>query len=138
LLFSEHTNETIARGCICCSISLAPNTIAIATVTALGVRLWSHSPGLALVIAIAMVISMALAGLAGAAIPLILTRFRQDPAESASIILTTVTDVTGFLSFLGLATLQCACYSVPDRGSEPPRLEATDADGWWRRGLAAP
>jgi magnesium transporter len=83
----------------------ALNGIAIAIVTALGVLLWSHSPGLALVIAIAMVISMALAGLAGAAIPLILTRFGQDPAQSASIILTTITDVTGFFSFLGLATL---------------------------------
>jgi magnesium transporter len=81
------------------------NGIAIATVTALGVLTWSRSAGLALVIAIAMVISMALAGLAGAAIPLILTRLGQDPAQSASIILTTVTDVVGFFSFLGLATL---------------------------------
>jgi magnesium transporter len=83
----------------------ALNGTAIAIVTALGVLLWSHSTGLALVIAIAMVISMALAGLAGAAIPLILTRLGQDPAQSASIILTTVTDVVGFFSFLGLATL---------------------------------
>ena len=81
------------------------NGIAIAIVTALGVLTWSRSAGLALVIAIAMVISMALAGLAGAAIPLILTRLGQDPAQSASIILTTVTDVVGFFSFLGLATL---------------------------------
>jgi magnesium transporter len=81
------------------------NGIAIAIVTALGVLAWSRSAGLALVIAIAMVISMALAGLAGAAIPLILTRLGQDPAQSASIILTTVTDVVGFFSFLGLATL---------------------------------
>jgi magnesium transporter len=83
----------------------AANGVAIAIVTALGVLAWSRSAGLALVIAIAMVISMALAGLAGAAIPLILTRLGQDPAQSASIILTTVTDVTGFFSFLGLATL---------------------------------
>lgn len=83
----------------------ALNGIAIAIVTALGVLAWSRSTGLALVIAIAMVLSMALAGLAGAAIPLILTRLGQDPAQSASIILTTVTDVVGFFSFLGLATL---------------------------------
>lgn len=81
------------------------NGTAIAVVTGLGVLVWSRSAGLALVIAVAMVISMALAGLAGAAIPLILTRLRQDPAQSASIILTTVTDVVGFFSFLGLATL---------------------------------
>ena len=83
----------------------ALNGIAIAVVTGIGVLLWSSSTGLALVIGVAMVISMALAGLAGAAIPLVLTRLGQDPAQSASIILTTVTDIVGFLSFLGLATL---------------------------------
>jgi magnesium transporter len=83
----------------------ALNGIAIAIVTGLGVMLWSQSAGLALIIATAMVISMALAGLAGAAIPLLLTRMGQDPAQSASILLTTVTDVVGFFSFLGLATL---------------------------------
>lgn len=83
----------------------ALNGIAIALVTALGVLAWSRSGGLALIIGVAMVISMALASLSGAAIPLILTRLRQDPAQSASIILTTVTDVVGFFSFLGLATL---------------------------------
>lgn len=83
----------------------ALNGVAIAIVTAAGVLMWSRSPGLALVISIAMVLSMALAGLAGAAIPLVLTRLGQDPAQSASIILTTVTDIVGFFSFLGLATL---------------------------------
>lgn len=83
----------------------ALNGLAIALVTSLGVLLWSRSPGLALVIGVAMVISMALAGLAGAGIPLLLTRLGQDPAQSASIILTTITDVVGFFSFLGLATL---------------------------------
>jgi magnesium transporter len=82
----------------------ALNGIAIAVVTGLGVLIWSKSIGLALVIGVAMVISMALAGLSGAAIPLILTRLKQDPAQSASIVLTTVTDVVGFFSFLGLAT----------------------------------
>ncbi len=81
------------------------NGMTIALVTGLGVLVWSHSAGLSLVIGAAMILSMALAGLAGAAIPLILTRMGQDPAQSASIILTTVTDVVGFFSFLGLATL---------------------------------
>lgn len=83
----------------------ALNGVAIAVVTGLGVFLWSHSAGLAMVIGVAMIISMALAGLSGAAIPLVLTRLGQDPAQSASIILTTVTDIVGFFSFLGLATL---------------------------------
>jgi magnesium transporter len=51
-----------------------------------------------------MVISMVAAGLSGAAIPMVLTRLGQDPAQSSSIILTTVTDVVGFFSFLGIAT----------------------------------
>ena len=70
-----------------------------------GVYIWSQSLPLCAVIGVSMVISMAMAGVAGAAIPMLLTALRQDPAQSSSIILTTVTDVVGFLSFLGLATL---------------------------------
>jgi len=83
----------------------ALNGVAIAAVTGLGVLVWSQSLGLAFVIVLAMVISMALAALSGAAIPLVLTRLGQDPAQSASIILTTVTDIVGFFSFLGLASV---------------------------------
>jgi magnesium transporter len=81
------------------------NGAAIAVVTALGVVIWSGSFGLGMVIAVAMVISMAMAGLAGAGIPLALKAFGQDPAQSSSIFLTTVTDIVGFISFLGLASL---------------------------------
>ncbi|MDH3519017.1 MAG: magnesium transporter [Myxococcales bacterium] len=81
------------------------NGVAVALTTAAAVFLWSRSPGLALVIGVSMILSMAAAGLAGALIPITLTALRQDPAQSSSIILTTVTDVTGFFSFLGIATL---------------------------------
>jgi magnesium transporter len=57
------------------------------------------------VIVTAMVMSMTIAGLAGASVPIVLEKLGQDPAQASSIILTTVTDVMGFLSFLGLATL---------------------------------
>jgi magnesium transporter len=77
----------------------------VALTTSAGVLLWSGSPGLALVIGISMVISMVAAGLAGASIPVVLTKLGQDPAQSSSIILTTVTDVVGFMSFLGIATM---------------------------------
>jgi magnesium transporter len=83
----------------------AGNGLAVAATTAVGVYAWSRSLGLALVIGISMVISMTLAGLSGACIPMLLTALRQDPAQSSSIILTTVTDVVGFFSFLGIATL---------------------------------
>ena len=87
------------------AIAGAVNGLAIAVVTMVGVYIWSQSPPLCAVIGVSMVISMAMAGVAGAAIPMLLTALRQDPAQSSSIILTTVTDVVGFLSFLGLATL---------------------------------
>jgi len=81
------------------------NGTAIAITTSIGVWAWSKSPGLAMVIASAMIIAMVAAGLAGAFIPILLVRFGQDPAQSSSIVLTTVTDVVGFFSFLGIATL---------------------------------
>jgi magnesium transporter len=80
------------------------NGLAIAVTTALGVWFWSRSLGLVAVIASAMVISMIIAGIAGAVVPVLLQRFGQDPATASSILLTTVTDVAGFFSFLGIAT----------------------------------
>ncbi len=81
------------------------NGVAIALVTMLGVLVWSRSLGLCIVMGVAMVLSISIASVSGMAIPMLLTRLGQDPAQSSSIILTTITDVTGFLSFLGLATL---------------------------------
>ncbi len=77
----------------------------IALVTSLAVLLWSGSPGLAFVIACAMVISMVIAAFAGMTIPIVLSVLGQDPAQASSIFLTTLTDITGFLTFLGIATL---------------------------------
>jgi magnesium transporter len=86
----------------------AINGVAVAVVTGVAVYIWSGSPGLAAVIVTAMVVSMTIAGLAGASVPMVLEKLGQDPAQASSIILTTVTDVMGFLSFLGLATLAAA------------------------------
>ena len=80
------------------------NGLGVALVTCAGVYVWSGSTGLVFVIGLAMVLSMAIAGVAGAMIPVLLARIGQDPAQSSSIVLTTVTDVFGFFSFLGLAT----------------------------------
>jgi magnesium transporter len=81
------------------------NGLAVALSTGVGVYVWSGSSGLVLVCMLAMVISMLAAGLAGALVPMLLRRFGQDPALASSIILTTVTDIVGFSSFLGIATL---------------------------------
>ena len=81
------------------------NGLAIALTCGLGVYAWSQSLGLVAVICISMVLAMVSAGFAGALIPILLTRLGQDPASSSSIILTTITDIAGFFSFLGIATL---------------------------------
>ncbi len=81
------------------------NGVAVAATTGLAVFVWSRSLALVAVIVLAMVISMFAAGLAGALVPMLLRRFGQDPATASSIILTTVTDVVGFFSFLGIASL---------------------------------
>ncbi|WP_339883551.1 magnesium transporter [Vreelandella maris] len=67
--------------------------------------LWFSDPLITLVITLAIFINMSLANLSGVLIPLVLKRLQIDPALSGAVILTTVTDVVGFLSFLGLATL---------------------------------
>ncbi|WP_336273983.1 magnesium transporter [Vreelandella indica] len=67
--------------------------------------LWFSDPLITLVITLAIFINMSLANLSGVLIPLVLKQLQIDPALSGAVILTTVTDVVGFLSFLGLATL---------------------------------
>lgn len=81
------------------------NGLAVAATTCAAVYWWSRSSGLTIVIGVSMVVSMCIAGLSGAVIPIMLKALDQDPAQSSSIILTTVTDIVGFFSFLGLATL---------------------------------
>lgn len=87
------------------------NGIAVAVTTGIGVYLWSGSIGLVYIIASAMVIAMVIAGIAGALVPIVLSRFGMDPATASSIVLTTVTDVAGFFAFLGIATLLAGTLS---------------------------
>jgi magnesium transporter len=67
--------------------------------------LWFHDPALGLVIGLAMVINLFAAAVAGILIPLGLEKMGYDPAVSSTVFLTTVTDVVGFFSFLGLASV---------------------------------
>jgi magnesium transporter len=67
--------------------------------------LWKGRLLLALIIGTALVINMLVAAVVGVVIPLALKTFRVDPAIASSVIITTFTDVCGFFSFLGLATL---------------------------------
>lgn len=81
------------------------NGISVGLVTALIGYLWEGNPYFGLVIGLAMIANMAVACVSGAGIPMAMRAFGWDPAQSSSIILTTITDVVGFFSFLGLATL---------------------------------
>ena len=69
------------------------------------VLVWFRQPGLSLVIGTALTLNMLTAAAGGVAVPLALKRMGFDPALAGSVILTTLTDVMGFMSFLGLATL---------------------------------
>jgi magnesium transporter len=83
----------------------AVNGIAWAIVVAIAAALWFGDTTLGLIIAIAIVINLVTAGFAGALLPVTLQRMKIDPALAGGVILTTVTDVVGFLAFLGLATV---------------------------------
>lgn len=76
-----------------------------ATLVAAIAWLWFQDPIISLVIGCAMVINLTVAVMTGASLPIILKSMNVDPALAGTIILTTVSDVVGFLSFLGLATL---------------------------------
>jgi len=83
----------------------ALNGALIGIVTALIAWLWHGNPFLGLVIGLGMFVNLVCAGLSGASIPILMKSAGLDPAQSSSIILTTVTDVMGFFSFLGFAVL---------------------------------
>jgi magnesium transporter len=81
------------------------NGFLFAVIVGVVTYVWFNDPRIALTIAAAMVINLVAAGLAGTLIPLGLQRLNIDPAVSSTVFLTTVTDVVGFLAFLGLAAL---------------------------------
>ena len=89
------TKETLVGGI---------NGIIFALIIGLLAAYWFQDNLLGSVIAMAMIINLLIAGMAGIIIPLSLNKFKIDPALASAVILTTITDVFGFLSFLGLAS----------------------------------
>lgn len=81
------------------------NGLAFAVITGAAAFAWFQIAGLGLVIGLAMLCNLAAAALGGILIPLIVEKFGADPAVSSGVFVTTVTDVVGFFSFLGIATL---------------------------------
>lgn len=81
------------------------NGIVLSILVGLATYFWFSEITLALLISFALIINLVSSVIAGVFVPIILRSFNQDPAISGSVVVTTVTDVIGFLSFLGLATV---------------------------------
>jgi magnesium transporter len=81
------------------------NGLGFAVITGVAAVAWFRIPGLGVVIGLAMLCNLVAGALGGILIPMVLERVRADPAVASGTFVTTVTDVVGFFSFLGIATL---------------------------------
>ena len=81
------------------------NGLAFAVITGIAAVAWFKIPALGVVIGLAMVCNLIAGALGGILIPMVLERVRADPAVASGTFVTTITDVVGFFSFLGIATL---------------------------------
>ena len=81
------------------------NGIIFAIITGVIVQLWFKEFNLSILIAVSMILNMIVAGLFGILVPISLKKFNIDPAIASSVFVTTITDVIGFLSFLGLGAI---------------------------------
>jgi magnesium transporter len=81
------------------------NGIAFAVITGVAAVAWFRIPGLGVVIGLAIICNLVAGALGGILIPIVLERVRADPAVASGTFVTTITDVVGFFSFLGIATL---------------------------------
>ena len=78
------------------------NGIIFAIITGAIVQVWFKEINLSILISVSMILNMMVAGLFGILVPVSLKKFNIDPAIASSVFVTTITDVIGFLSFLGL------------------------------------
>ena len=81
------------------------NGIVLSILVGFSTYIWFEDITISILISSALVINLISSVIAGVAVPLVLRKFKQDPAIGGSVVVTTVTDVIGFLSFLGLATI---------------------------------
>ncbi|TXR54370.1 magnesium transporter [Reinekea thalattae] len=81
------------------------NGIAWSIIIGVVVSFWFHSPMIGLVICLAILVNILASAAAGVIIPIVLNKIKFDPALSGSVILTTVTDIIGFVTFLGLGSI---------------------------------
>ncbi len=86
----------------------ALNGLIWATVIGITAAVWFDNPRIGLIMAAAMLVNLVVAAAAGALLPIMLKRMGIDPALAGTVVLTTITDIVGFMAFLGLATLLLA------------------------------
>ena len=98
-LGTRHIRRMVTREVL---VGLA-NGLSLALLLGAGASLWFQDPELGVVIAVALVINMVVAGLFGSVVPLTVNRLKLDPAVASGVFVTTLTDVVGFSAFLGLA-----------------------------------
>ena len=79
------------------------NGVIFAIISAVIVQIWFKDIVLSIIISVSMILNMIVAGLFGILVPVTLKKFNIDPAIASSVFVTTITDVIGFLSFLGIA-----------------------------------
>jgi magnesium transporter len=105
-LATQDLSDTNARRVIVRELLVGlVNGVAFAVITGIGAYIWFKTPGLGVVIGLAMICNLIAAAAGGILIPLALHRMKIDPAVASSPFVTTVTDVVGFFSFLSIATL---------------------------------
>jgi magnesium transporter len=81
------------------------NGVGFAVITGIAAVAWFKIPGLGVVIGLAIICNLLAGACGGILIPIVLEKMRADPAVASGTFVTTVTDVVGFFSFLGIATL---------------------------------
>jgi len=110
LAIGELSMENVWRAFFKESIVAVSNGVAVGLLMALGTYLWKQDWMLGGVLGLALVVNMFVAGAMGTLTPVMLRRLGVDPAVASGIIVTTFTDVFGFFSFLGLATIALRYY----------------------------
>jgi magnesium transporter len=105
IALGEMTRHVLSRVLVK-ELKLALSTgLATGLVLAIITYLWKGQVVLSLILGVALVVNMIVAAVVGTLVPMALRAFRIDPAIASSVIITTFTDVCGFFSFLGLASL---------------------------------
>lgn len=112
LAIGELSFENVWRALLKESIVAVSNGVAVGLLMAIGTYLWKRDWMLGSVLGLALVVNMFVAGAMGTLTPVALRRLGVDPAVASGIIVTTFTDVFGFFSFLGLATIALRLYGV--------------------------